>query len=279
MVTLLIAACLFLVAASARAADTENSTASFPEDIQRIIQRGHLIVAMYHQDRPPFFYLDSQGVLAGVEVEMAKDIARRLGVEVTFNREAASFSSVIDLVAAGKADVAISKLSMTIDRAMRVSFTSPYLTFHHALLINRLYLADLREENRKKTSLQLLQAGNLRLGIRGPSSWNEYAGHLFPDAEIVNMENWERLVKSTAQGKLGAVMYDEFEIKSIIHDHPELNINLEVLVLNDHTDRIGMAVAAENDHLLSWLDFYLAYSDLTPGLRTLQKEYTPKNIP
>ena len=107
-----------------------------PADLHRICNRGRLRVARYGGQRPPFFS-GGDGGWQGFDVDLAADIARRLGVEVE-SKLAASFDEVVDMVAAGDADLAISKLSITLERSQRVRFSKPYMAVYQTLLINRL---------------------------------------------------------------------------------------------------------------------------------------------
>ncbi len=109
-------------------------------DIARIVMRGELVVAMLGVDTPPFFY-EKKGELVGLEVDLAKSIAKELGVNVRFNRNAKSFNGVVDIIARGEADIALSKLSRTLARTQVISFSQPYLTLNHALLLNRVKFA------------------------------------------------------------------------------------------------------------------------------------------
>lgn len=245
----------------------------FPPDIQRIKNRGKLIVAMYHMDRPPFFYTNDQNRLVGIEVEMARDIASWLGVDVQFDRVAGSFDAVVDRVINGNADVAISKLSMTMHRTMRASFTKPYLFFHQALLINRLKLTALKSLKNDATNLELLSSGKKRICVRGPSSWNEYAAVSFPEAEIVSMENIQDIINSVIKGENIAFLYDEFEITKFMSSNPDLNIELQLEIINDRVDPIGMAVSPNDRHLLSWLNAYLEYDAGNLKLQELRQQY------
>ena len=85
-------------------------------DIARIVNRGELVVAMYRVDQPPFFYVKG-GELMGIEVDLAKAIAKELKVSVRFDRSPATFNEVVDVVARQDADLGISKLSRTLARA------------------------------------------------------------------------------------------------------------------------------------------------------------------
>jgi ABC-type amino acid transport substrate-binding protein len=252
--------------------------APFPPDIQRIKDRGKLVVAMFHHDRPPFFYTDAKGQLAGLEVEMAADIARRLGVAVEFNRDSSSFDGVVDLVVSGRADVAISKVSMTLARALRVAYTDPYLVFHHALLINRLQLAALRAKNPGKSVLELLAAAPHKIGVRGASAWAAYAEQSFPRARIVVAEEMAELVAAAAHGETLALLYDEFELKKFMNTHPGLNIDLQLLLLHQQIDPIGIAVNSEDRHLLAWLNLYLSQGTGALRINELRREYGQARI-
>jgi polar amino acid transport system substrate-binding protein len=72
-------------------------------DIKAILDRGELIVAMTEGDQPPFYYVGPDGQLAGLDATLARDIASRLGVKVSFNRSPKSFNEVVELVAQGGA--------------------------------------------------------------------------------------------------------------------------------------------------------------------------------
>src|SRR5690349_21980735 len=82
-------------------------------EFARIVNRGELVVAMLGVDQPPFFETRN-GRLQGIDVDIANEMAAKLGVQVRFNRDAKTFDGVVSLLANGDADLAISKLSRTL---------------------------------------------------------------------------------------------------------------------------------------------------------------------
>src|ERR1700677_1456043 len=90
-------------------------------EFARIVSRGELVVAVLGVDQPPFFE-QHEGVLSGIDIDIAKELAAKLGVKVSFNRGANTFDAVVDLLASGQADLAVSKLSRTLSRAEIISF-------------------------------------------------------------------------------------------------------------------------------------------------------------
>ncbi|GAB6174409.1 amino acid ABC transporter substrate-binding protein [Paradesulfitobacterium aromaticivorans] len=226
-------------------------------DIAAIKTRGKLIVALYREDRPPFFYKDQTGRLTGIDVSLATDIARWLGVKAEFLRSSDSFDGVIDQVAAGQADVAVSKLSVTLNRAQRVSFTCPYVVFQQALLVNRLKLAALQSQHPDKDPLQLILGTTDNIAVRTATSYVDYARQTFPDAGIIQVDGADGIMQAANQGEVLAAYYDDNELKSYLHKHPDAAINLQLFVLTDRRDPIAIAVAPDNGHLLQWLNLYL----------------------
>jgi polar amino acid transport system substrate-binding protein len=112
-----------------------------PRDLQSIVDAKVLRVAVTRFDLPSFHMRGPDGALLGPEIEMAEQIGRALGVRVEFVDNAESFDSVVDFVAAGRADIGVSKLSQTYNRLKRVRFSEPYVTLRHALLFNRVAIA------------------------------------------------------------------------------------------------------------------------------------------
>lgn len=227
-------------------------------DIQRIQKRGKLIVAMYYQDRPPWFYQDKQGQLAGIDVDMAQDIAQELGVDVEFDRVARSFNEVVDRVAKGQADLAISKLSVTLARAQRIRYTQPYIIFNQALLVNRLKMAAVQKANPGKPALELLLNTTDKIGVAKGTSYEEFARDIFAKARITAIPE-QGYFAATAAGEVLAALYDENEIAMYMKENPELSITTKVIVLTDRIDPIAIAVAPQDEQLLSWLNHYLDF--------------------
>lgn len=89
---------------------------------QRIRASGVLRIGMTGDYAP--FSLERDGVLRGVDVETAIELAEALGVTPRFIRT--SWPSLMDDYRAGRFDVALSGISVTPDRAAEAAFSSAY---------------------------------------------------------------------------------------------------------------------------------------------------------
>ncbi len=97
--------------------------------------RGELIVGV-KADYPPFGYRDASGQIVGMELDLAKDLADRLGVKLRL--WPVSASSRIQFLEQGSIDLVIATMAVTDERKRRVGFIEPnYYASGVALLARR----------------------------------------------------------------------------------------------------------------------------------------------
>jgi ABC-type amino acid transport substrate-binding protein len=256
-------ALLLLALDPARAAD-------LPPDMARILGSGELRVAMHREDQPPFFSTGATGALDGLDVALAQDLAATLGLQVRFLRQADTFDGVVDAVARGEADVAVSVLSRTLPRAQRVRFTTPYAELHQALLLNRLRTAPLRLDEDPAAGLN--RAG-VRVGAVAGSAYVGFAREGFPAAETVVCDTWAAAVRDLLAGSLHAVLYDDVEVRAWQKANPDQSLYAKAVVLEGRRDPIAMAVQWRDTHWLAWLNLYLRTAADNGALGRLQRRY------
>lgn len=223
-------------------------------DIARIVRRGELIVAMLGVDTPPFFY-EKNGVLVGVEVDLAKAIAKELGVAVRFNREAKTFNAVVDIIARGEADIAISKLSRTLARAQVISFSQPYLSLNHALMLNRVKFAQFA---RDRALPEVIRSFTGTVGVIAKSSFADYAKRNFPNAKVIEYPGWGEVLKALEKGEVIGAYRDEFEVKRILKTDPTASLVLRTVTFKDLEDTLGIAVGIADPVLLAFVNEFLS---------------------
>ena len=63
-------------------------------DIDGIISRGVLKVAITAVDQPPFYFVGKDGRLTGYDIDLAAKMAEELGVRLEISREAPAFNDL-----------------------------------------------------------------------------------------------------------------------------------------------------------------------------------------
>jgi polar amino acid transport system substrate-binding protein len=241
---------------SAQATEASVNSQSLNE-VQDIIKRGKLVVAMYSKDAPPFYYVDKDNHLTGFDVVLIEGFAKLLGVQVEFNRSAKFLNDTVTMVENHEVDLAITKLSMTFKRASRVLFADPYITLHQSLLINRLELIKQLKGRPQEEAIQNLSG---KLGVVAKSSYVDYAKH-FHNMELIAYPTWDEAIKNAREGKITAAMRDDAEVKLILREHPEYALDLMSVILKDAKDPKGIAVSTDHNQLRLLLNFYIKTLD------------------
>lgn len=230
----------------------------YSKDIQYIINKGKLVVAILKVDNPPFFMTTPEGKLEGIDVELSEKIAKELGVSLEINRTANTFDEVVNLVASGAVDLAVSKLSYTDERAKKVLYTKPYATFRKAVLVNRLAYAAIKRQRKAESLIDLFSKSDSQIGVVKESSYVDFAKNVFPKASVLEVENWDPAgTNLLLNGKLLALFRDEIETRKFLLLKPDANLKLLSLIIKSLTDSIRMIVPRDRLHFLLWINGFL----------------------
>jgi ABC-type amino acid transport substrate-binding protein len=223
-------------------------------EFARIVARNELVVAVLGVDQPPFFQM-KDGQLLGLDIDLAKQIAQTLHVNVRFNRDATSFDGVVKVLASGQADIAVSKLSSTLARSEIISFTAPYVSLHRALLLNRVKFAQLAHG---RSPPDVIRDYNGDMGVVANSSYSEYVKTNFPHAHVRAYATWDALVSSVEAGNVTAAYRDEYVVKQVLQADPTASLRLRVVTLDDLNDNLAIGVNVNEPTMLAYINQFLA---------------------
>jgi ABC-type amino acid transport substrate-binding protein len=241
-------------------------------DIARIVNRGELVVAMLKVDTPPFFF-DNKGEWQGLEVDLANAIAKELKVKLRILRDAPTFNAVVDQLARGEADLAISKLSRTLARAQTIAFSNPYLTLNHALILNRVMLAQL---SKGRPLPEVIRNFTGSIGVIAKSSFADYARQNFPKAKIHEFPSWSDALTALNKGDVVGAYRDEFEVKRLLLADPTISLVMRTVTLKDMEDTLGIGVAISDTTLLAFVNQFLVQRteklDINKVLKALDRK-------
>ncbi|MDF2810071.1 MAG: transporter substrate-binding protein [Microvirga sp.] len=115
-----------LAAASSFAVCAAIATSASADQLDRVKQRGKLIVGIKN-DYPPFGWLDASGQVKGFEIDLAKFVAKEmLGSDTAVELVPVVASNRIELLNAGRIDLIFATLGKNADRAKVIDFTDEY---------------------------------------------------------------------------------------------------------------------------------------------------------
>lgn len=230
-----------------------------------IVSDNRLRIAMPAFASDPFFPADGSGD-SGIDMDLARGIAAELGVEPVFDRSAVTFDAMVQQLTSGQADLAIGKLSRTLQRGRSILYSRPYAMLHQGLLANRLNLARITQG---KPPEQIIRDFSGDLGVIEGSSFATYAAATFPHARIQRFAGWNTVIDAIRNGTIDLAYRDDFEIKKLMVDDPSMTVVARSITLTDKVDTIAIGVRPDNPHLAAFVDLYL---DLARGQQVLSTD-------
>lgn len=101
--------------------------------LEKIKRQGEVVIGtsgVY----PPFEYVEA-GRLVGFDIDLGEMIARKLGVKANFVK--IEWKGIIAALKSGRADILITAMTKTPDRAEQIAFSVPYYTTAMAILVRK----------------------------------------------------------------------------------------------------------------------------------------------
>ena len=222
--------------------------ANAANDFVRAIQeRGYLKVGLPPYNTPPAYYLEENSdELQGYDVDFARTLASKLGVDIQFDRSSTSFNNLVERVGNGDFDIAIGKLGLTYNRLFD-AFPIQYLSFRHAFLANRGFVASLGVDPDDPRFGEILKNSTIRIGSIKNSTWETEAKANFPNATFVGFKNWPAAKKALFEkdSVIDAIYRDSTEIKPIVYAQPDLSLEYVPILFDELIDRKSIYLSQE----------------------------------
>lgn len=233
---------------------------AFP-DIQRILDKGKLLVAVLAKDAAPMIMTDEDGTLIGSEIELARDIATKLDVALEFVRTAGTYDGVVDIVASGEADIAVSFLSSGVERAKWVLFSQPYVKQSARVFYNRAAFAQLQRNFKIETLKEIDATANvstLEIGVLEGSVYQTILERDYSRYRSKTYRSLAEMMTAVREGRIFAGVHGELQVSYYMHLYPSTAIYVAVDPEVHQPSDISIAVRPDSPNLLRWMNVYLA---------------------
>ncbi|WP_188986847.1 transporter substrate-binding domain-containing protein [Saccharopolyspora thermophila] len=179
--------------------------------LDQVVQRGELRVCSTGDYRP-FTYRDASGAWSGIDIDMAHDMAAKLGVKATIVPTTWK-TLVADFTA--RCDIAVGGVSITLERARHAFFSTAYV------VDGKTPITRCENAARFQTLAQIDQPG-VR-AIVNPGGTNEqFARQHLTRATIVEHPDNNTIFQEIIDGRADLMMTDAAETRWQAKQHPEL---------------------------------------------------------
>lgn len=187
----------------------------------------------------PYEYYEN-GEVVGVDVDIAKEIAKYLGKTLVVKDIA--FDSIINEVKTGKADFGAAGISYSDDRAKNVDFSINYAISKQVVIVNN---------NSSITNVNGIS--NKKIAVQLGSIADTFVTERYKNANVVRQKKYLAAIEDLKTGKVDCVVMDELPAKEIVSK----NEGIKILDGSLTNDSYGMIVKKGNKELLDAINTVL----------------------
>ena len=183
----------------------------------------------------------------GFDVDIAKEVAKRLGVKVEF--VAQEFSGMIAGLKAEKFDVVISQMTITDERKKQMDFSDPYITNNVKIIV--------QEGNNSITKLEDFKGKNIGVGL-GTNDETYLRTKVLPEVGEFNIMTYDDVIttlKDLDVGRIDATINNMYALKPVVEKQ-----GFKIKAVGDpiKSDKAGIATRKGNEELIQELNRILS---------------------
>lgn len=230
------------LALAACGANTTKETANNLNALEQIQQDGKMTVGIMGT-YAPYNFLNKNKEYDGFDVDIAKELANRIGVEAEF--VAQDFSGLIPGLQKDKFDILVSQVTITEQRQKQIDFTEPYITNEVKVIV--------KADNTDIKSAEDFPGKTIGVGL-GTNDEAYLRTELMPkvgDFKINTYDDVITTLKDLDAGRIDATINNVYALKPIIEEN-----GYAVKAVGDaiKADQAAVAVKKGNTELVDALN-------------------------
>ena len=185
-----------------------------PENLDalgRIQKQGYITIAT-EGTWAPWTYHDESGELVGIDIELGKLIADKLGVEARF--EETQWDAILAGIDAGRFDIACNGVGKTETRAEKYYFSDPYVFTNKVLIV-------------KNDNTEISKFEDLKGKKNANTASSTYAAVAESyGAENISVDSLTETITLLLQGRCDCTINSEMTINDYLKQHPDAPIKV-----------------------------------------------------
>jgi polar amino acid transport system substrate-binding protein len=205
-----------------------------------IAERGRLVVGVDQNTYPFGFRNPSSGQLEGFDIDLAREIARRIfGDPDRIDLRVVDASQRESALQSGQVDLVVRTYSITCDRKRNVAFSTPY------------YYANQRVLALRGSGIDSAAAlsGKRVCAVRGTTSLSALFA-LDPRPTLFSVSTWTDCLVMLQQGQVDAISTDDVVLSGLASQDP----NVEVVGPSIGVEPYGVGIRKENSDLVRFVN-------------------------
>ena len=225
------------ILAALLAASAVSSFAATPDELKA---KGEVRIGVF-SDKPPFGYVDANGVSQGFDVEIGRYLAKQLlGDEAKAKFVLVEAANRVEYLRANKVDIILANFTVTPERAEVVDYAKPYMKV--ALGVVSPDKAPIKSIDELKDKTLLLNKG---------TTADRYFSKEHRDIKSLKYDQNTETFNALLDGRGDALAHDNTLLLAWAKENPGYSVGITRI---GDDDFIAPAVAKGDDALHAWLD-------------------------
>jgi len=223
------------------------SSISFAGTLEDIVSRGELRVAV-QSGAAPYAFVDKNGKQAGSMIDFTKGMADAMGVKLVILDF--DWDGLIPALLSGKADILAADMTPTLKRALKITFTDPWIYVQPCIFT---------KTGASYQTLEDVNKAGVTVGVLLGSTGETIAKKYLPNATIKSYKGGGRMiVQALIAGHVDAGVNDDLAVLTVLPDFPPKSIRLLDKRLGQGKDPLAFAVRHESVNLWQWINLYFS---------------------
>ena len=167
--------------------------------LEQILKSGELRVG-FEAGYMPFEMTDKKGRFVGLDIDMAKEMAKAMGVK--FVPVNTAWDGIIPALLTKKFDIIMSGMTITQERNLKINFVDPYIIVGQTILLNK-------KHEGKVTSYKDLNDPKYVVVSKLGTTGEQAVKRMIPKCTYKSFETETEAAMETLTGKADAYVYDQ----------------------------------------------------------------------
>ncbi|WP_409253289.1 amino acid ABC transporter substrate-binding protein [Bacillus sp. SCS-153A] len=226
---------IFLFAACGNNAENESASKQGKEQslYEQIQENGELLIGT-EGTYPPFTFHDESGELTGFDVEIAREVASRLGVEPVFKET--QWDAMFEGLNSNRFDMIANQVGIREDRQEKYDFSIPYIESSAVLVASK--------ENNEVNSFEDIEGLTSAQSLT--SNYKDIAESY--GAEIQGVEGLAQAIQLVEQGRADVTVNDKLSILDYLQK--QKNAGIEIVATEEDASQSGLMFRKGNEQLV-----------------------------
>lgn len=210
----------------------ENSTEE--KDLLAEIKDEGVLTVGTEGTYPPFTFHDENGELTGFDVEIAREVAERLGVEAEFMET--QWDAIFAGLDSERFDMIANQVGIRPDRQEKYDFSEGYITSAAVLIVN--------EDNNDIKAFEDIE------GMKSAQSMTSNYADIAKSfgAEIVGVEGFNQAIELLAQKRADATINDKLSFLDFKNQKPDAPV--KIVATSEDASQSGLMFRKGNETLV-----------------------------